>query len=572
MSEHRKWIPALLLFLVGLGLLLPRLGASGLWDPWEPRYAQAAREMSQRGDWIVPYYREHPRVVKPPLTYWLIGGSQAAFGVSETSARLPSALLAALCPALLCAALTLRGRRTEGLIAGAALLTSPQWVLLGRFATPDMPHASLLGAALAAAIAAPAIQSERARRWVQALGVVAVGLATLTEFPRGLALAAWGVLGWWAARRSLAGVAALLAVTGLYFVGQHTYSGPLNLVAFGLAGTLAIAALGFGGKLRAQALLIGLLLLAVVVAPWFVALFQNEPEEAAERLLTYKHPLNLGETPKRHTGPLRYVLLIVAVGGLPWTVPAAIGLVGAVARDESGPDRILAGAFVGALLFFTASEAKMGHFYGVLQPPLAGLAGIGAVRLLRRRTASSVAAVVVLGALAWIVAGEPARVLETATVKRTLFGFDLLQPLLLALGAWAVLAAVAIARRREGWFALAAVPALLFAFFLGQRVVPDLSPKKSLRDVFVSYEAHREGQEPIGAYGTSLDTGYYYSDNAIDRIRDSDELAEFLGTDGGAYLVLPKKRYRDLRKKNRLAGTHGVIDEEHPSHVLIRHD
>ena len=40
---QRIWLPALVLLLLGLALTLPRLGSSGLWDPWEPKYAPAGR-------------------------------------------------------------------------------------------------------------------------------------------------------------------------------------------------------------------------------------------------------------------------------------------------------------------------------------------------------------------------------------------------------------------------------------------------------------------------------------------------------------------------------------------------
>ena len=96
---------ALILCVAGLALYLPRLGASDLWDPWEPRYTHAASEMRERGDFVVPWYRDDPRLNRPPMTYWLIAASQAVAGPSEIAARLPSALLYALCPAALAWAL-----------------------------------------------------------------------------------------------------------------------------------------------------------------------------------------------------------------------------------------------------------------------------------------------------------------------------------------------------------------------------------------------------------------------------------------------------------------------------------
>src|ERR1043166_7302908 len=39
-------------------------------DRDEPRFAEASREMIQRGDYVVPYFNNQLRLDKPPLTYW----------------------------------------------------------------------------------------------------------------------------------------------------------------------------------------------------------------------------------------------------------------------------------------------------------------------------------------------------------------------------------------------------------------------------------------------------------------------------------------------------------------------
>ncbi|MEO8041779.1 MAG: glycosyltransferase family 39 protein [Acidobacteriota bacterium] len=68
------------------GLTVPLLG------PDEPRYAQVAREMFERGDWITPTLGGFHWFEKPALLYWLEITSYSLFGVSEFSARLGSAL------------------------------------------------------------------------------------------------------------------------------------------------------------------------------------------------------------------------------------------------------------------------------------------------------------------------------------------------------------------------------------------------------------------------------------------------------------------------------------------------
>lgn len=68
------------------GLSIPLLG------PDEPRYAQVAREMFERGDWITPTLGGHNWFEKPALLYWLEMASFNLFGVSEFAARLGPAL------------------------------------------------------------------------------------------------------------------------------------------------------------------------------------------------------------------------------------------------------------------------------------------------------------------------------------------------------------------------------------------------------------------------------------------------------------------------------------------------
>jgi 4-amino-4-deoxy-L-arabinose transferase-like glycosyltransferase len=65
-------------------------------DRDEPRFAEASREMTERGDYIVPRFNNQLRLDKPPLAYWAQAASYRIFGESDFAARFPSALAAAL--------------------------------------------------------------------------------------------------------------------------------------------------------------------------------------------------------------------------------------------------------------------------------------------------------------------------------------------------------------------------------------------------------------------------------------------------------------------------------------------
>src|SRR5688500_16933972 len=74
------------LFVYFFGLTMPLVG------PDEPRYAQVAREMFERGDWISPTLGGFDWFEKPALLYWLQLTAYKLFGVTEFAARIGSAL------------------------------------------------------------------------------------------------------------------------------------------------------------------------------------------------------------------------------------------------------------------------------------------------------------------------------------------------------------------------------------------------------------------------------------------------------------------------------------------------
>src|SRR5512141_1511585 len=85
-----------------LAMLLPLLLAAVLYlgtttgraviDYDEGYYAQAAKHMVERGDWVTPYANGVRFLEKPPLLYWLTAASFSAFGINEIALRLPTAL------------------------------------------------------------------------------------------------------------------------------------------------------------------------------------------------------------------------------------------------------------------------------------------------------------------------------------------------------------------------------------------------------------------------------------------------------------------------------------------------
>src|SRR5215469_3283271 len=114
------------------------LGAFGLIGADEPRYAQVAREMLERHDWVTPRMGGNPWLEKPPLYYWEAMLAYAVLGVTDVAARVPSAIKATLL--VVCVYLFFR-RFRRGVEVDAALITASCAGVIGfaRAASMDMP-------------------------------------------------------------------------------------------------------------------------------------------------------------------------------------------------------------------------------------------------------------------------------------------------------------------------------------------------------------------------------------------------------------------------------------------------
>ncbi len=181
--------------LIFLGALL--LHVAGTWsiplvDRDEPRFAEASREMRERGDYVVPYFNNKYRFDKPPLIYWTQIASYRVFGENDFAARLPSAVAAALTALVLFA----WGRRFGGERIGwwAAIIFTLclQTFIHARASVADMWLVFFVTAAhwagfelIADSLGSPAPLNERRLKYWRLAFYFALGLAFLAKGPLG---------------------------------------------------------------------------------------------------------------------------------------------------------------------------------------------------------------------------------------------------------------------------------------------------------------------------------------------------------------------------------------------------
>ena len=130
------WAIGLIIFC--LCVLFSHLGTAVLFEPDEGRNAEIAREILLLKDWVTPHYDFIPRLDKPISYFWLVALSFRLFGLSEWSARLPSALAAFACLSVTYALARAMFGRWAALWSVLVLLTSIEFFALSRIVILDM--------------------------------------------------------------------------------------------------------------------------------------------------------------------------------------------------------------------------------------------------------------------------------------------------------------------------------------------------------------------------------------------------------------------------------------------------
>ena len=127
----------ILLFFCAL-IFLPGLGLRDPWPADEPRFALAAKQMVDSGQWFFPTLGDEYYPDKPPVFMWIIAACYAITGNMDIAFLLPSTLAAFGVILLIYDLGTRLWSRREGLAAAGSLLIMVQFILQGKSAQIDM--------------------------------------------------------------------------------------------------------------------------------------------------------------------------------------------------------------------------------------------------------------------------------------------------------------------------------------------------------------------------------------------------------------------------------------------------
>jgi 4-amino-4-deoxy-L-arabinose transferase-like glycosyltransferase len=492
------------------------LGAAPLMGPDEPRYAQVAREMYARGDWVTPTLGGHTWFEKPALLYWLMELAYWLFGVNEFSARAGSALSGVL--TVLLAGWAARraefesgeGLRGLGVTCAAVVASMLGLLVFGRASSFDTLLTTTVTGALTCFYCSEVERGAGRRTWL-VFFYLFVGASLLTK--------------------GLVGLVITGAVVVVYSVFRRRWPG---LIRLGVPW--------------------GVLLVLMVAATWYAPVIARHGRAFVDEFFVQHHFARYVSNKYHHPQPFWFYLPVTLGLVLPWTAFLIEGMIGAAgtnarAEDAASKLRVLALAWlVVPVLFFSASGSKLPGYVLPALPGAALLAGDGLHRYLRGAGGTLAMRLTGLLALLAFGAGVALLIFHVGEIGEALRGLSpvYVAALLLPPG-FAALAAF-FAPRRRAVCAVSVVGATLLTVVLvvAGGLLGRLTRKETLGPTLAEAAAQGYGSLPVVNLHTVERTSEFYAagrlaygaDGEPLKLEGSNQVAEFAQSKGGAALVI----------------------------------
>lgn len=453
-SQNKERVAFAFVMSVACAIVLPFLGAPGFFDPWETNYAEVARQMAARDDYLYPFWKDAYFFSKPILLFWLTGPLYALIGAGHAERELPALtelvgrLPIALFALFMVATVTVTARRLFGLraavLTGIALSTMPYFDFIARQAITDMLYVAPMSSAICLLALAffddegrDRLKESKLPRWLVVVFALSV-IPQVWEIGRtGAFLNRVTWLGTEQATRVAASIGLTLVVV-VFFVALAKWA--RDPLLHSAAALLALATLGKGPHavaltvlpfalyflatwewdlLKRVAIASSSALYLMIAAPWVVVMLLFAGKDDGQktwfmRFVVYDLFGRLGGV-HGERGTFEYYVRYLGFGMFPWAPLFPIALFDAATRrlsrlrsartvDERATLFVLIWA-LSYFTFFTVTETKFHHYIFPVVVPAAFLIGRYLDRLLAARARLPVALVFVV-VLATLVIGR----------------------------------------------------------------------------------------------------------------------------------------------------------------------
>lgn len=495
------------LFLCVLAVLLffPGLGTRDFWAPVEPRYAEIARVMLAKGEWIIPTINGDLYTDKPILYFWLVLlGSKLTGSVNEWTVRFPSALSAlGLVLTTYFLARDLISPKV-GFRAAIIFATSARVLWEGRWAHTDMPFTLFFTLSLYFFSRALFKEGDR-KDFLLAYGFM--GLATLTK-------------------------------------------GLIGIVLPGLVLLVFVAIKGEWRAIFQWRIPSGIGVFLLIAAPWFVLVgLATEGRWLKDFILT--HHVQRYTSGFGHREPFYYYFMNFPLDFLPWTifVLPAIFAYGSRMRllKEPIPLFLLLWFFV-IFLFFSFSDTKRALYLLPAFPPAALFVACYFEHLVRKDMSQGALyqwLAHLFFNLLWI--GALSLPVVAYIWQREAIGLSV--PIVIIMAGGGFITAVSVWRRLPS----VVFYSTAFTMFLGMLyavvwILPFIDQYKSPRPFALSIQQTVPSTQPLYIYADTMNDFNFYTEREVIPILSSQaEVESMISQAKTAFMLI---RERDLKKVN----------------------
>ncbi|KAF0247546.1 MAG: 4-amino-4-deoxy-L-arabinose transferase-like protein, partial [bacterium] len=482
--------------------------------PDEPRYAQVAREMYERNDFVTPTLLGDTWFEKPALLYWLMIGFYHLFNPSELAARLPNAVFATINLLIIYRIAKEAGNSVYGLFSALVLATSVLYFGFARAASFDMPLTFSFTAAIATFYLADISENKKSQLFYLMLFYIALGVSVLAK----------------------------------------------GLVGFVLIGAIISSYIILTGQLRSILKFrpfLGLLIFLLVVSFWYAPVIIKHGWAFIDEFFIQHHFQRFTSNKYRHPGPIYFFVLVILAGVFPWSIFFLKAVKRVIKLRPNGfsgfiekQDRLLLLAFLWLLIplvFFSLSSSKLPGYILPVFPAVALLIGYDLEKAFYEPKALRYS-LLITGLFVFTI-GSVAPYFVNKELPSEYNTYFILTPIL----SFISLALISVIRKKELSLAIISLFSLnpILAIIIATTLFPALENKDSLAPLTRIATQHLQTNEKIIFFNYLQYSPLFYSNGRI--VRGDDGEALVLNTaDGLAKSLQETKSLLCLTKEQHL--------------------
>ncbi|MDD3805055.1 MAG: glycosyltransferase family 39 protein [bacterium] len=501
----RKGLAVLLLLLLGSMILFTGIGAFSLTEVDEARFAEVAREMLVRQEFLSPYFNYAPYFNKPPLYMWLTAATYSLLGISEATARLWSALFGLGTMLIVFAMGGLLFNRRIGFIAALILITGLQWTAESRLGLLNIGVSFFITLSLLALLLA--VKRERLQYYL--LFFLSMGLGVLMK-------------------------------------------GPIAIIFPGLIGLLYLI---YAQRLRdlvSPWAIAGACLMLAVALPWHIVQWQRFGHDFLGTYFGYHMMERYTCSIEGHGEPQYYYLLVLALGMLPWSgfMPGALAVSGRLWRKHREGILFLLLWFVCIYAFFAVGKTKLPGYITPLYPSLSLFlaAFIGSREGQGRWLRVSYLSLFILGLL--LLVAVPALQQRIQPEYHFYIRFIFYMGITSTAGGLAGWLLLRLARRMDIAIAFGTLVAVVMVGVLHLGALPVWDINKPTRPLSRIAATIMESDDGIASYKLGENSSPFYMRRHVRLFDTPDQLSSWLSSSDTRYAMLPEAKLAEVETRS----------------------